>query len=216
MTAATAAGSAQGAMGPVRPLALVAVATAALDVLILAVLHLVQPQVAVATQPTSDYVHGSLGVLSPVATAAVGVGAICLALAGWLAVSGGAARVGVVLLELFGAAKVVQAGFPIDAPGESTASGTIHNLLGNLAFFVLPVAAALFTGAVARASGHDRPRWLPVVVGWLLVVLTVLVLAGDAGGWFRLAQRGYLIGAAAWTATVAAWLAWPRRGFSSD
>lgn len=124
-------------------------------------------------------------------------------------VSGTSARIGAILVALFGLAKLAQGFFPIDAAGEATASGAAHNLLGNLAFFVLPVAAVLLTGPVARATGHDRPAWRPAAVYWLLVGLTVLVLAGDALGWFGVAQRPYLVGAAGWSALMAIWLLVP-------
>lgn len=198
------------ASGPVRPLAMVAFATAVLDLAVLVLLHLLQPEVDVMHEPTSTYVHGTLGFLSPLSAGAVGAGAISLAAALWRVASGTGFKVGSGLLILFGLAKLAQAFFPIDAPGQASATGAVHNLLGNVAFFVLPVAAALVTGAVAQATGRRRPAWWPVLVSWALVVLTVLVLAGDALGWFGPAQRLYLVGAAVWTAAVASWVLRPR------
>lgn len=189
-----------------RWLALVALASVGIDLVIFAVLHVAQPAVSVLQEPTSAYIHGPLGFLSPVASAAVGVGGIALAVAAWPVAASTAARVGAGLLAGFGLAKLLQAFFPIDAGGEATASGMAHNLLGNIAFFILPVAAALVTGAVARATGHDAPAWLPAVARWGLVVTTVLVLAGDGLGFFGLAQRIYLVSAMAWTALLAGWL----------
>ncbi len=194
------------ALGPARPLAVLALGAAAFDLAVFLVLHAAQPSVDVLQEPTSSYVHGTLGFLSPLAAAAVGIGGLCLAVACWGVVSGTSARIGAILLALFGLAKLAQGFFPIDAAGEATASGAMHNLLGNLAFFVLPVAAVLLTGPVARATGHGRPTWRPTAVYWLLVGLTVLVLAGDALGWFGVAQRLYLVGAAGWSALMAIWL----------
>lgn len=194
------------ALRPARPLAILALGAAAFDLAVFLVLHATQPGVDVLRDPTSNYVHGTLGFLSPLAAAAVGIGGLCLAVACWRVVSGAAARIGAILLALFGLAKLAQAFFPIDADGQATASGAAHNLLGNIAFFVLPVAAVLLTGAVARATGHGRPVWRPAAVYGLLVGLTVLVLAGDALGWFGVAQRLYLVGAAGWAALIALWL----------
>ena len=47
------------------------------------------------------------------------------------------------------------------------------------------------------------------MASWALLGLTVLVLAADALGWFGLAQRFYLVGAAGWTALVSVWLLRP-------
>ena len=143
--------------------------------------------------------------------AVVGLGGLCLAAACWLLLPGVAGRIGAGLLTMFGLAKLGQAFFPIDAAGEATSAGATHNLLGNIAFFLLPVAAALLTGALGRAAGRHRPAWAVSMAGWALLGLTFLVLAADALGWFGLAQRFYLVGAAGWTALVSVWLLRPAR-----
>ena len=194
-------------LNQVRALAALALATAVFDLVVLAAFHIVQPEVDVLRDPTSAYVHGTLGAASSFAAAAVGLGALALALAGWRVLPGsGRARSGLLLLALFGLAKLAQAFFPIDAAGESTPTGTIHNVLGNVAFFVLPVAAVLVTSRVATATGHGSPSWWPPVAAWTVVVATALVLVGDAVGAFGLMQRLYLIVAALWSALLAIWL----------
>lgn len=193
-----------------RWLAAIALAGVAVDLIVFAVLHLAQPEVDVRHAPTSAYIHGSLGFLSPVAGAAVGVGGLALALGSWQQASTAGPRIGAGLLAVFGLAKLAQAFFPIDAAGESTSTGALHNLLGNVAFFALPVAAVLISRAVAAATGRGTPSWLPALAGWGLVATTALVLAGDGLGFFGLAQRIYLLSAMAWTALVAGWLWRPR------
>lgn len=189
-----------------RWLGLIALISTGFDLVVFVVLHLAQPDVDVLQTPTSAYVHGALGFASPLASAAVGVGGLALAVAAWLATSAAGARIGAALLAVFGLAKLLQAFFPIDQAAESTSTGAIHNLLGNIAFFVLPVAAVLVTRAVARATGRATPPWWPTVAGWALVATTALVLAGDGLGFFGLAQRIYLVSAMAWTAALAWWL----------
>lgn len=193
-----------------RRLAVVALLTVLIDLAAFVALHIAQPEVDVLREPTSAYVHGALGFASAVASIAVGIGAVALAIAVWGLASAIPSRVGAGLLLLFGLAKVVQGFFPIDAPGESTATGATHNLLGNLAFFLLPVAAVLVTRATARATGRGTPAWLPTAAGWLLVVTSVLVLAGDGADLFGLAQRVYLVSAMGWTALLASWLWRPK------
>lgn len=195
-----------------RWLAAVALSTVAFDLIVFVVLHIVQPEVDVLREPTSAYVHGTLGFASALASAAVGIGGVALAAASWRVARATPARIGAGLLALFGVAKLAQAFFPIDPPGQSTPTGTAHNLLGNLAFFALPVAALLVTRAVAVAAGRGSPAWRPVAVAWVLVVTTAGVLAGDGLGFFGLAQRIYLVSAMGWTALVAAWLWHPGPG----
>lgn len=191
----------------VRPAAAVAVVASVVDLTILAAFHVLQPDVDPLTAATSSYVHGTAGAASQVATLAAGVGALGLAVALGPVRPGARWRVGLALLVVFGLAKVVQAFFPIAPEGTSTGAGTVHNVTGNLAFFVLPVAAVLLGGLVARATG----RRVVGVLGWVVAATTVGVLAGDAVGAFGLAQRVYLASAAVWVATCAWAVAAPGR-----
>ncbi len=187
----------------VRRAAAFTLATAVLDLVVLALFHIVQPDVDVMSSPTSDYVHGTLGVLSQVAACAVGLGALALAFAALRATSpSGRSRTGVVLLAVFGLAKVAQAFFPIDAEGAATTSGELHNLFGNVAFFALPFAVVLLTPLLASRA----TRGVTLLVTWAPVVATALVLAGEPLGAFGLLQRLYLVVAALWFAVVALWL----------
>ncbi|WP_420114801.1 DUF998 domain-containing protein [Pseudactinotalea sp.] len=186
-----------------RILATVALTTAVLDMVVLVAFHLLQPAVDPITSATSEYVSGTAGVLSQVATCAVGIGALALAAA--LRTVSRTGFAGRVLLGVFGAAKFVQAFFPIDAPGtETTTAGLVHNLTGNIAFFVLPIAALLLLGTLRRRA--------PVVLTWLLLATTVAVLGADAVGAFGLAQRAYLVTAALWVIAAAAAVVRPRAG----
>jgi hypothetical protein len=196
-----------------RPLlAAVVAVTAAIDLIVLAAFHIVQPGVDVVAQATSSYVHGAFGGASAVAAAAVGLGALALSLAGRrILPDRPGTRSGLLLLTLFGLAKLAQAFFPIDATGVSTASGVAHNVLGNVAFFVLPVAVFLLTLPFATATGHHESRWA-TVARWAVVVATGLTLAGDSLGVFGLAQRLYLVVAALWSALLATWLWRPKTG----
>ena len=148
------------AAGAVRPLAAIALASAGFDLLVFALLHAVQPGVDVLTEPTSGYVHGALGFLSPLAAGVVGLGGLCLATACWRVLSGSAARIGAGLLAVFGVAKLGQAFFPIDAAGEATSAGAAHNLLGNIAFFLLSGG-----GGPAHRGAGPRGRTPPTRLG---------------------------------------------------
>jgi hypothetical protein len=130
-------------------LAWVAAATAVFYLVVLAVLHALRTDVDPATDPVSDYAVGDYGTLEVLAMLAVGLGALALTAA--LHQTPRRSTVGLVLLAVFGLAKVAQAFFPIDVGGETTTSGGLHSVLGTVAFVALPVAGG---AAVALARPH--------------------------------------------------------------
>lgn len=182
-----------------RTAAAVALGCAIVDTGALLALHLVQPEVDPMTEPTSAYVHGTLGLLAPVTALAVGLGALALAWALRGLATGRAAVVALVLLAVVGVAKVVQSFFPIDEPGAPMTTGAVHEVTGNLAFFALPVAGVLLGQAVERATLSR----VPLALGWLLVAAAAFVLAGEALGVFGLAQRLSLVLGSVWVITTA-------------
>ena len=171
-----------------------AVAAALLDLLLFATLHLASPGVDVRREPTSAYVHTRLGLLLPVGQVAFGTAAVLVGLL-WRR-----HRIAAVLLVLVGIAKVAQAFFPLDAPGtEPTTVGLLHNVLGNVAFWLLPVAAALLARPLLVGD-----HCAVAIIGLLLAPTTVLVLVGSTLDFFGIAQRTYLMLASVWVLTLAA------------
>jgi len=169
------------------------IALSAANLLVLALLHVLRTDVDPVTRPTSDYAHGSHGWLMLFGTVGVGLAAIALAVAVRPDVRGMAGQIGVGMLVFFGVAKIVQAFFPIDIAGQVTSTGVVHNTLGNVAFFILPVAAACISAAL-------RDRW-SIGLAVALVLAAVLVLTG-AGG-FGIAQRLYLVLGSGWLLVTA-------------
>lgn len=168
-------------------LASVAIGAMVLDLLVLVLLHVLDPSVSVVTDPTSNYGQGPWGWMALGATFLVGVGSLAAA----AVLAGRSHRVGVVLLAVYGVAKLGLGVFAIDVdPGAGTTSGLIHNVLGNIAFFVLPVAAVL----ISRSMGSPRSRLL----AWLLVAAMVAVLAAGSLGVFGVAQRIFLVLSSVW------------------
>jgi hypothetical protein len=173
-------------------LAWVAAATAVLYLVVLTVLHVLRTDADPATDPVSDYAVGDYGTLSVLATLGVGLGALALTAA--LHQTRRCSMVGLVLLSVFGLAKVVQAFFPIDVGDETTASGNIHNVFGTVAFFTLPVAAVL----LSRSRGR-----VELVVAVLLIVAMLGVFVGDAAGGHGIAQRVFLVLSSIWVLVTA-------------
>jgi hypothetical protein len=184
-----------------RVVAALVAALALLDLVSLAALHVLRTDVDPVARPTSDYALGDWGWLTLTATVGVALaGAGLIGLVGRGLPSTTLLRFGLRLLGLFVVVKAVQAFFQIDAAGQSSTDGLIHDIMGNLAFFALPPAAVLISAAWAKAG---RPlgaalRWIAVA----LAVAVVAVLAIGTGG-FGLTQRIYLVLGSGWLLTGA-------------
>ena len=182
-------------------LAWVAAATALFDLVALGVLHALPTDVDPVTDPVSEYAEGDYGTLEVLAMLAVGLGALALTAA--LHKTPRRSMVGLVLLGLFSLAKVAQAFFPIDVGNETTTSGSIHNVLGTVAFFALPVAAVLLS------PSRDR---VETVIAVLLAVAMAAVFTSNAVGGDGIAQRVFLLLSSIWMLVAAIRLALRRPG----
>jgi hypothetical protein len=171
-----------------RLAALVAAVAAALDLLVLGLLHLVSPEVDPVSRPVSEYALGDFGWLATIRTLAEGVAAIALAMALRRE------RAAALLLVVVGLLKLAIPLFPVDALGmPATPAGQMHNVLGNVTFFLFPLAALLLFRALRRRGSRLAPG-----IAVVLAIATVGVLVGNAVGGFGLAQRAYLILSALW------------------
>jgi hypothetical protein len=170
-----------------RLAAVVAAAAAAADLLVLVLLHVVSPDVDPMTRPVSEYALGDGRWVATTGTIAESVGAIGLAIALRHQRAAG-------LLVVFGLMKLAMPLFPVDALGTPTSdTGQVHNVLGNLAFFLFPVAALMLSRALRRRGNRSAP-----VIAVMLAVATVGVLVASAVEAFGLAQRAYLMLCALW------------------
>ncbi len=168
--------------------AVVAAAAAVVDLLVLGLLHVVSPEVDPVTRPVSEYALTDFEWLATIRTLAQGVGPIALA------VALRRERAGALLLLVVGILKLAMPLFPVDALGTPTTStGQIHNLLGNLTFFLFPVAALLLIRPLRRRGSRLAP--LTAVV---LAIATIGVPLANTVGGFGLAQRAYLVLCALW------------------
>jgi len=178
-----------------RLAAVVAAAAAVVNLLILGLLHVVSPEVDPVTRPVSEYALGEFRWLASTRTLAEGVGAIALAVA--LLLERAVPRVdraAALLLLAFGLLKLAMPLFPVDALGmPATSAGQIHNILGNVTFFLFPLAALLLFRALGRMGSRLAPA-----IAVVLAVSTVGVLVGNAVGVYGLAQRAYLALSAVW------------------
>ncbi len=166
----------------------VAAAAAVVDLLVLGLLHVVSPEVDPVAHPVSEYALGDFGWLATIRTLAQGIGPIALA------VALRRERVGALLLLVVGLLKLAMPLFPVDALGTpATSAGEVHNLLGNVTFFLFPVAALVLSRALRRRGSRLA---FPVAVA--LAIATAGVVVANAIEGFGLAQRAYLVLCALW------------------
>ena len=166
----------------------VAAAAAVVDLLVLGLLHVVSPEVDPVARPVSEYALGDFGWLATIRTLAQGIGPIALA------VALRRERVGALLLLVVGLLKLAMPLFPVDALGTvATSAGEVHNLLGNVTFFLFPVAALVLIRPLRRRGSRLA---FPVAVA--LAIATAGVVVANAIEGFGLAQRAYLVLCAVW------------------
>jgi Protein of unknown function (DUF998) len=166
----------------------IAAGAAVVDLLVLGLLHVVSTEVDAVARAVSEYALGDFSWLATMRTAAQALGPIALA------VALRRERLGALLLLVFGLLKLAMLLFPVDALGAPvTSAGQIHNLLGNLTFFLFPLAALM----LFRPLGRRGSRWAPRIAV-ALAITTAGVLVANALGVFGLAQRAYLTLCAVW------------------
>ena len=171
-------------------LALLAIVGIADYLLNIAALHFLRPNVNPVFEPVSNYAVGPHGFLFIAADFGSGLAALALAFGLYISITpSGRSYIGLFLLGLYGVSELMAGLFPIDVGGEATMVGTIHNIVGNVSFFGLPIAVLLLS------LGMDKDeRWRsfrrPALAVSLAVVLTViLTIVGSNIGLFGLTQR---------------------------
>jgi hypothetical protein len=102
--------------------------------------HLLCPDVDPVSEPVSNYAVGPHGFLIGIAIFALGVGSLALTLGLHLGIAPpGRSSVGLLLLALYGVGQLGVAIFSIDAAStQTTTTGLVHNIAGNVSFFCFP------------------------------------------------------------------------------
>jgi hypothetical protein len=192
-----------GESGALRVLALLAIVGVADFLLILAALHFVRPDVNPVSEPMSNYAVGPYGFLLAAADIGICLAALALMFGLYLGIAPpGRSYAGLFLLGVYGVSGLLAGIFPIDVGGGATTVGTIHNIVGNIAFFGFPIAVIL----LSLGMGKDE-RWRsfrrPALALSLVVVLTViLTIVGSNIGLFGVTQRLANVTALLWILLV--------------
>lgn len=193
-------GGERGALGVLAFLAIVGVA----DYLsIVAALHFLRPDVNPVVEPISNYGVGPYGFLLIAAVLGSAVAALALTLGLYLGmVASARSYVGLLFLGLYGVSKLLQVLFPIDVGAEATPSGTIHNILGQLAFFGFPLAVILLSLSMDKDERWRSFRRPALVVSFAVVLTEVLTVVGSNIGLLGATQRLATVTAMLWMLLV--------------
>src|ERR687889_1429344 len=171
----------------------------------LAVLHFLRPDVNPVLEPISNSAVGPYGFLFTAADIGLGLAALALTFGLYLSIAPpGRSYVGLFLLGLYGVSVLLAGIFPIDVGGEATMAGTIHNIVGNLAFFGFPIGVILLSlgmGKNERWRSFRRPALALSMVVVLTVILTIIGSNLDLG--YGVTQRIANVAALVWMLAVA-------------
>jgi hypothetical membrane protein len=183
-----------------------------------AVLHFLRFDVNPMLEPMSNYAVGPYGFLFTAADIGLGLAALALTFGLYLSIAPpGRSYVGLFLLGLYGVSALLSGIFPIDVGGEATMAGTIHNIVGNIAFFCFPIGVIL----LSLGMGKDE-RWRsfrrPALALSMVVVLTVIltIVGSNLGMGYGVTQRIFNVAALVWMFLVALHLRSVAQGASAQ
>lgn len=203
---------------PDRPLSIgaayVSIAATVLFLVLLAVLHLIKPELSPSWRLISEYEIGRQGWLMQLAfiTLAIGMVALGVAIRPRIQTLGG--YVGLALMLVATAGLVIAGSFisdPVMTTRDSWSSHGARHAWG--ALMVIPTSP-LFTTLVTRAlsvrnGSSVRPMWLTTIALWLSFV--AFALGGGTrvdgtqgpGDWYGWANRAFIVALGAWIIVVA-------------
>ena len=180
-----------GKRGALRLLALLAIVGVAVYLLMLGALHFLRPDVNPVTEPISTYgASGPYGFLFLAADLGSAVAALALTLGLYLGMAPPArSYVGLFFLGIYGVSELLAGLFPLDVGAEATLIGTIHNIVGNLSFFGVPIGMILLSLAMGKDERWRSFRPPALVVAFAVVLTVILTIVGSNIGLFGVTQR---------------------------
>ena len=180
-----------GKRGALRLLALLAIVGVAVYLLMLGALHFLRPDVNPVTEPISTYgASGPYGFLFLAADLGSAVAALALTLGLYMGIVPPArSYVGLFFLGIYGVSELLAGLFPLDVGAEATLIGTIHNIVGNLSFFGVPIGMILLSLAMGKDERWRSFRPPALVVAFAVVLTVILTIVGSNIGLFGVTQR---------------------------
>jgi hypothetical membrane protein len=202
-------------------------ASASMFLMLLAILHALEPEFDPSWRFVSEYENGPYGWVMRLGFLSLALSSLTTATALRPQVATKSGKVGLALLLAAAAALLVTAIFApdpiISSPDDTTSHGNVHSLASTLAGAMFAAASLLVTGTLARNSAWASARSL---LGWtahltwitlLLMYATLLIMLPQNGGkfgpnvWIGWPTRFVVIAIAAWDIAVA-WHAINLRG----
>jgi hypothetical membrane protein len=187
-------------------LALLALVGISAKFLTIAALHFLRPDVNPVLEPISNYGVGPYGFLLTVADIGSVLATLALVFGLYLGIAPpGRSYVGLFLLGLYGVSELLAGIFPIDiGGGEATTAGTIHNIVGNISFFCLPIAAIFLSLRMGKDEQWRSIRRPALALSIVIVLTVILTIAGsNLGIGFGVAQRVFNVAVLVWMLVVA-------------
>ena len=181
----------RGGQVALRVLAVLTIVGVAGYLLILAALHFLRPDVNPVMEPISTYgASGPYAFLFTAVELGAAVAALALMLGLYLGmVLSARVYVGLFFLGLYGVSELLLGLFPLDVGAEATLGGTIHNIVGNLAFFGFPLGVILLSLAMGKDERWRSLRGTALAVSVAVVLTVILTMVGSNIGLFGLTQR---------------------------
>ena len=193
-----------GERGALRVLALLAIVGVAGYLLNIAALHFLRPDVNPVSEPMSNYAVGPYGFLLTAADIGSSVAALTLMFGLYLGIAPpGRSYVGLFLLGLYGVSELLAGIFPIDVGGEATTVGTIHNIVGNIAFFAFPIAVIFLSLGMGKDERWRSFRRPALAVSFAVVLTVILTIVSSNIGLLGVTQRLANVTALFWMLVVA-------------
>ncbi len=168
-------------------------------------MHFLRPDVNPVVEPISTYgAVGPYGFLFTAVSLGSAMAALALAFGLYLGmVLSARAYVGLLLLGLYGVSELLSGLFPLDVGAEATLNGTIHNIVGNVSFFGLPIAVILLSLCMDKDSRWRSLKRPALAVAFAVVLTVSLTMVGSNIGLFGVTQRLAKFTALVWMLLVA-------------
>src|SRR5262249_38969252 len=138
-------------------------------------LHVINPGFDPLWRTVSEYSIGPFGWLMVTAFLEMGVASIALTLALWPFLDTGVARLGAVLLSVWGVCSILSAFFPTDSMPDiarhiTSRTGAIHTLIG-----LVGILSFAFAPLFTARSLRRHPEWASArgVVAWTTIATCV-------------------------------------------
>ncbi len=165
---------------------------------ILALLHILKPELDPSWRFVSEYAVGRLGWLMTLGFLAWAASCLALSVAARPVMTNAKGRAGTWVLAVVGVALVAAGIFPQDpvttAPGQGTTAGMMHALASMIGIPGIPIAAMLISSGLPADRDNGTVR-LAAHATWISLVLMIAYLAfavPRAGGFDPSVYAGYM------------------------